>query len=211
MKSRTIPGDANRRPEGIERVGVFFDRDGTLNTEVDYLSRPEELQLLPHAARAIREANSFGVKVFVITNQSGVARGLLTEEMLAAIHRRLVDLLANHGARVDGIYYCPHHPDSGSPPYKKVCNCRKPKTGMLLQAAREHDVDLRNSFVIGDRCIDMQAGVSAGCGTALVLTGYGAVERDECLRRTRVDFVAEDAFIAWHAVKEQLTMKFLNQ
>jgi D-glycero-D-manno-heptose 1,7-bisphosphate phosphatase len=210
VKSRPILDDARRRTDGIEKVGVFFDRDGTLNAEVDFLCHPEELHLLPHAARAIREANDFGVKVFVITNQSGVARGLLSEETLAAIHHRLIDLLENHGARVDGIYYCPHHPDYGSPPYNIVCNCRKPKTGMLLQAAHEHTVDLRNSFVIGDRCIDMQAGVSAGCGTALVLTGYGMVDRDECLQKTRVDFVADDALAAWQYVKKELTRKFLT-
>lgn len=211
MKSRPTLDGARRRTDGIDRVGVFFDRDGTLNAEVDFLCRPEELQLLPHAARAIREANEFGVKVFVITNQSGVARGLLSEEMLAAIHHRLLDLLKSHGARVDGIYYCPHHPEYGSPPYNIVCNCRKPKTGMLLQAVREHDINLQNSFVIGDRCIDMQAGVSAGCGTALVLTGYGGVERERCLQHTRVDCVAEHVFAAWEYVKKELTQKFLNQ
>lgn len=204
---KTTSDHGLRRPEDIDQVGVFFDRDGTLNTEVDFLCRPEELELLPNAARTIREANEFGVKVFVITNQSGVARGLLTEETLAAIHRRLVDLLDHHGARVDGIYYCPHHPDFGSPPYNKVCTCRKPKTGMLLQAAREHGIDLQKSFVIGDRCIDMQAGVKAGCGTALVLTGYGSVDRDECLKKTRVDFVAEDAWAAWQLIKRELTRK----
>ena len=188
----------------VDQVGLFFDRDGTLNTELDFISRPEELQLIPNAARAIREANEFGAKVFVITNQSGIARGLFTETDLAAIHHRLIALLAHEGARVDGIYYCPHHPDYGKTPYKKNCSCRKPKPGMLKKAKREHDIQLSRSFVIGDRCIDMMAGKAAGCRTALVLTGYGAVDRDECINKRCVDFVARDAFEAWIQVKGAL-------
>jgi D-glycero-D-manno-heptose 1,7-bisphosphate phosphatase len=188
----------------VDQVGLFFDRDGTLNTELDFLSRPEELQLIPNAARAIREANEFGVKVFVITNQSGIARGLFTETDLAAIHHRLVSMLTREGARIDAIYFCPHHPDYGKTPYKRNCSCRKPKPGMLRKARSEHGVRLSQSFVIGDRCIDMQAGRAAGCRTALVLTGYGAVEREECLRARSVDFVARDAYEAWIQVKDIL-------
>ncbi|HEY4613810.1 MAG TPA: HAD-IIIA family hydrolase, partial [Bacteroidota bacterium] len=116
------------RPVRFSDVGVFFDRDGTLNTEVDFLSRPDDLQLIPNAARAIREANTLGVKVFIITNQSGIARGLLSESDLARVHERLRQKLADDGAHVDGIYYCPHHPEYGGAQYKKQCTCRKPKT-----------------------------------------------------------------------------------
>lgn len=188
----------------VEQVGIFFDRDGTLNTEVDFLSRPEELELIPHAARAIREANECGVKVFIITNQSGIARGLFSETDLAAVHKRLLALLAREGAHVDGIYFCPHHPDYGTPRYRKLCSCRKPKPGMLRKAVKEHGVRLRDSFVIGDRCVDMEAGRAAGCGTALVLTGYGSVERDECVKKGKVDFVAGDVYEAWRQVKGTL-------
>ena len=188
----------------LDQVGLFFDRDGTLNTELDFLSRPEELQLIPNAARAIREANEFGAKVFVITNQSGIARGLFSETDLAAIHHRLVALLAREGARVDAIYFCPHHPEYGKTPYKKNCSCRKPKPGMLRRAKKEHGIRLSQSFVIGDRCIDMKAGKAAGCRIALVMTGYGAVEQDECINQRCVDFVARDAFDAWVQVKDVL-------
>ncbi len=194
----------------MERIGVFFDRDGTINTEIDFLTRPQEVQLIPQAARAIREANELGVKVLVITNQSGIARGLITESDLSAIHERLIELLRREGARLDGIYYCPHHPDYGLPPYKKVCNCRKPQTGMLERAAREHKIDLRKSFVIGDRCIDMMAGKSAGCGTALVLTGYGNVEREECVETGSVHFVAATAYEAWQFVKQEILKRHKN-
>lgn len=185
-------------------VGLFFDRDGTLNTEVDFLSRPEELQLIPHAARAIREANEFGVKVFIVTNQSGIARGIFTETDLAKIHERLIAMLAKEGARVDAIYFCPHHPGYGTTPFERDCSCRKPKPGMLNQARKDHDIRLSQSFVIGDRCIDMQAGKSAGCRTALVLTGYGAVERDECVDARTVDLVATDAYDAWKQIRNLL-------
>jgi D-glycero-D-manno-heptose 1,7-bisphosphate phosphatase len=188
----------------VGHVGLFFDRDGTLNTEVDFLSRPEELRLIPNAARAIREANEFGVKVFIITNQSGIARGLFTETDLAAIHERLIAMLAKEGARVDAIYFCPHHPGYGTTPYKRDCACRKPKPGMLKKARKDHGIHLSQSFVIGDRGIDMQAGRSAGCRTALVLTGYGTVEQDECAAAGTVDLVASDAYDAWKQIRNLL-------
>jgi D-glycero-D-manno-heptose 1,7-bisphosphate phosphatase len=188
----------------LGHVGLFFDRDGTLNTEVDFLSRPEEIQLIPNAARAIREANELGVKVFIITNQSGIARGLFTETDLDAIHERLMTMLAHEGAIVDAIYYCPHHPGYGTTPYRRDCRCRKPKPGMLHQAKKEYGIKLTHSFVIGDRCIDMQAGKSAGCRTALVLTGYGAVEQQECTDDGTVDIVAADAYDAWKQIRNLL-------
>jgi D-glycero-D-manno-heptose 1,7-bisphosphate phosphatase len=185
-------------------VGIFFDRDGTINTEVDYLSRPEELHLLPNAARAIRAANTYGVKVFIITNQSGVARGLLSERDLMQIHDRLRQLLAREGASIDALYYCPHHPDYGVEPYRTSCRCRKPGPGMLEQAAREHGITLSASYVVGDRCIDVRAGQEVQCGTILVLTGYGQAECEECLTSARVDYVANDAYGAWLYIKQQL-------
>lgn len=159
---------------------------------------------MPNAAKAIREANRLGVKVFVITNQSGIARGMLSEYDLMLIHRRLEQLLAARNAYIDGIFYCPHHPEFGEPQYRKVCTCRKPKTGMLEQAARKYNVDLRASFVVGDRCVDMMAGARAGCGTVLVLTGYGATEREECLATTRVDHIAPDIYNAWQHIRLRL-------
>ncbi len=191
----------------LNHAALFLDRDGTINVDVDFLSNPDDLQLLPRAARAIREANELGIPVFVITNQSGIARGILSERELTAIHLRLKEKLAEEGAKIDEIYYCPHHPDFGMPPYRKSCTCRKPKTGMLQRAAREFGIDLSASFVIGDRCVDMIAGRTAKCGTVLVLTGYGSLERDECVGATAIDHVAADLFDAWTYVKEQLKRK----
>lgn len=188
----------------LQNVGIFFDRDGTLNTEVDFLTRPEELALLPGAAKSLREANEHGIKVFVITNQSGIARGFFTESDLHVVHARLEELLALEGAHVDRIYYCPHHPTFGIMPYRVECACRKPNSGMIERAAREFKINLANSFVVGDRCIDVQAGERAGCGTILVRTGYGATEVDECKKTARIDYIAENVYGAWRYIKKQL-------
>ncbi|MBI4428834.1 MAG: D-glycero-beta-D-manno-heptose 1,7-bisphosphate 7-phosphatase [Ignavibacteriales bacterium] len=185
----------------FEDVGIFFDRDGTINAEVDFLSDPDELELLPGVAEAIREANELGLKVFVITNQSGIARGFLSEHDLEKVHKKLRALLSVRGARIDKIYYCPHHPEFGKQPYNVACDCRKPNTGMLKAAARTFGVDLLKSFVVGDRFVDMKAGENAGCTTVLVLTGYGEAEREECLLNARVDYVAKNAGEAWRFIR----------
>ena len=156
-----------------DNPAIFLDRDGTINEDIGYVSRPEDLIIYPWAAEAIRLVNESGMKAIVITNQSGIARGLYTEQTLHDIHGRLRDQLARDGAQVDGIYYCPHHPRIGDDRYRQFCDCRKPNPGMLLQAAREHNVDLSRSFVIGDKSSDMNLATNAGAKGVLVLTGYG--------------------------------------
>ena len=153
------------------RWAVFLDRDGTINEEVEYLSDPEELHLIPSAAEAIRLLNEARVPAIVVTNQAGVGRGYFTEAKVRAIHEQLANQLAAHGAHLDAIYCCPHHPDEG-------CDCRKPKSGMLKRAAEEHGIDLSRSFAVGDKVSDLEAGRRAGCRTVLVLTGYGAEARE---------------------------------
>jgi D-glycero-D-manno-heptose 1,7-bisphosphate phosphatase len=157
----------------MSRAAVFLDRDGTLVDELGYLTDPDRVRLLPGAVEAVRALNEGGVPVFVITNQSGVARGLLTEERLAAIHARLAALLAKGGARVDAVYYCPHHPSEGSGPYRRECECRKPSPGMLRRAADEHGLDLARSFVVGDQPADVETARRAGAQAVTVLTGWG--------------------------------------
>jgi histidinol-phosphate phosphatase family protein len=129
--------------------------------DVNYCRRPEDFVLFPNTARAIKLLNEHGFKVIVVTNQSGIARGYFTEEALAQIHKKMKQELAEEGARVDGIYYCPHHPDDN-------CDCRKPKPKLVLQAAREHDIDLKRSFVVGDLSVDIELGKAAGCKTILL-------------------------------------------
>lgn len=162
------------------RITVFLDRDGTINEEVGYLRSPEQLVLIPGAAETIRKFNDCGFGTCVISNQSGVARGMFPEEALAPIHSTLEEMLRLRGARIDRIFYCPHHPQEGVPPYNIACDCRKPLPGMLLRGARELGADLSRSFTIGDRIVDVQAGKAAGTTTMLVLTGYGKESVKEC-------------------------------
>ncbi len=163
-------------------MAVFLDRDGTINEEVEFLRTPDQLRLIPGAGAAIRTLNERGIPVCVISNQSGVARGFLTESDLVPIHARLERELSKDSARLDRIYYCPHHPTEGRPPYDVACPCRKPATGMLEQGARELDIDLTRSFVVGDRIVDVQAGKAVGATTILVMTGYGQNALEECRR-----------------------------
>lgn len=135
---------------------VFLDRDGTIARDVPYCSRPEDFELLPDAAEAIKLLNEHGFKVVMVTNQSGIGRGYFTKETLARIHDKMHKELANHGAHVDAIYYCPHHPDDN-------CECRKPKPKLVFQAARELDIDLGQAYVIGDSEMDIELARRAGC------------------------------------------------
>jgi D-glycero-D-manno-heptose 1,7-bisphosphate phosphatase len=152
------------------KKAVFLDRDGTVIHGVPYLSSPEELVLLPHSTRAIRLFKEEGFMVFITTNQSGVARGYFTEERLREIHERLFDMLQRERASVDAIYYCPHLPEGKVSEYSIECLCRKPRAGMLMRAAREHGIVLRESIMIGDTPGDVLAGKTAGCKTVLIKT-----------------------------------------
>ncbi|HEY0983012.1 MULTISPECIES: D-glycero-beta-D-manno-heptose 1,7-bisphosphate 7-phosphatase [unclassified Schlesneria] len=192
--------------DGQGKRAVFLDRDGTVNVEVHYLSQPEQLELLPTVSETIARLNALGIDVVVVTNQAGVARGYFPEHRLQAIHDRLQQLLADEGASVTGIYYCPHHPSAGLGRFKTVCECRKPLPGMLLQAAREHGIDCSRSLMIGDRDSDLQAGAAAGCTTALVRTGYGqetsATLKLDQVRGLGVFTTVEDAVKAWLALDQ---------
>lgn len=155
------------------RRAVFLDRDGTINVDVGYVGDPSELDVYPFAAAAIRALNAAGLLAVVVTNQSGVARGLYDEAAILRVHERLGAELAADGARLDAAYYCPHHPSIGVPPYRCECECRKPRPGMLERAAGEHDIDLARSFVVGDKYSDIALGHRAGARSILVKTGYG--------------------------------------
>jgi D-glycero-D-manno-heptose 1,7-bisphosphate phosphatase len=170
---------------------VFFDRDGTLNEEVEFISAPEQMRLIPGAALAVRAVNESGFLALVISNQSGIARGLFTEADLIPIHAKFRKDLGASGARIDRIYYCPHHPTAGIPPYRVDCDCRKPRPGMLHRAQEEMGVDLSRSYVVGDRIVDVLAGRNAGARGILVLTGYGTSSVEECREQGIVpDYIA---------------------
>ena len=158
------------------RRAVFIDRDGTLSEEVGYINHPERFRLFPYAAEAIRRLNENGWLAIVTTNQAGVARGYFSEEMIETVHNGMKDKLAIDGARLDAIYYCAHHPSVGDPPYRVDCDCRKPKPGLITRAAADFEVDLKNSWMVGDRYSDIQMARNAGVKSAFVLSGYGRGE-----------------------------------
>ena len=157
-----------------KQKAVFLDRDGTINRYVGFLRDIDEFELLPGAAEAIRRINQAGYLAIVVTNQPVIARGEVTVEQLREIHNKMETLLGEQGAYLDGIYYCPHHPDRGFPgevPELKIeCDCRKPKPGLLLRAAEEFNIDLGASWMVGDRESDVKAGRAAGCRTKIIPT-----------------------------------------
>lgn len=157
---------------------VFLDRDGTINAERDLLTKSSELALLPGSAAGIRMLNEAGMKVVIVTNQPVVARNLCTEQDVERVNLGLLRMLSEEGARVDAVYFCPHHPERGhagadDPVYRRECGCRKPKTGMLVEAARRFLAKPESCFMIGDSTRDIKAGNDFGATTILVRTGYG--------------------------------------
>lgn len=180
---------------------VFLDRDGTINEEVGYLDSLDKLKIIPCAYEAIRLVNESGMKVVVISNQSGVARGLFTEKFVQKANDYLQKILSERGAHINKFYYCPHHPTEGTGPYRRICACRKPAPGMLVQAARDLNIDLTKSYLIGDRFNDMEAAKKVGATGILVKTGYGsALLRDDGPDRAtsdnKPDFIAADILAA---------------
>ena len=155
------------------QAAVFLDRDGTVNEQMGYINHKSRFILLPGVGQAIRRLNEAGVPVVVATNQSGLARGYFPPALLDEVHAKMVQELAEDGAKVDGIYICPHHPEAKEEQYRKACACRKPKTGLLEQAAADLNLDLGKSFMVGDRWSDLECGDRVGATPVLVLTGYG--------------------------------------
>lgn len=170
---------------------MFFDRDGTLIEERNYLSDPSQVALIPGAAEAVRLARQAGYLAVVLTNQSGVGRGYFTMAEVETVQRRLEELLAEEGARLDAIYVCPHAPGDG-------CACRKPLPGLAVQAAGDLGIDLSASWMIGDKAADLELAAAAGMRGALVLTGYGASVPQEALRLAAV--TASGVLEAVHAI-----------
>lgn len=175
-----------------KQKAIFLDRDGTINKYVGYLRTPEQFELLEGTGEAIRKINLSGYLAIVVTNQPVIARGEVTVDGLQKIHNKMETMLGKKGAYLDGVYYCPHHPDKGFAgeveELKIVCECRKPKAGLLLQAAKDFNIDLSQSWMIGDSENDVLAGKNAGCKTALI----GEIDYGQNLQVTSLlDFVKE--------------------
>lgn len=194
-------------------AAVFLDRDGTLNEESGYLNHVDRLKLIDGAAEAVALLSRHGLKTIVVTNQSGVARGYFPETLLPRLHDKLQRLLKERGARLDAIYYCPHHPDIGEPPYRRDCECRKPKLGMIRRAEKEFSVDARKSYMVGDKISDVEFGRRAGCKTVLLLTGYGKGELEHNREQLNgdPDHVAADILDAAKWIVSDLEARERNQ
>lgn len=146
---------------------IILDRDGVINYDSDaYIKSPDEWRPIPGSLEAIAKLNRFGYQVFIVTNQSGVARGLYDLQILQQIHEKLRRELAVFGGHINEIFFCPHHPEDN-------CNCRKPKPGLLFQIAKKYPIDLKNTYFIGDSLVDVQAAQAVGCAPILVLSGNG--------------------------------------
>ncbi|NLI11053.1 D-glycero-alpha-D-manno-heptose-1,7-bisphosphate 7-phosphatase [Pelotomaculum propionicicum] len=171
---------------------VFFDRDGTINAEVNYLGNPEQLSLLYGTASVLRHLKKRGIKSIIVTNQAGIAKGLFTEEDLMRVNNRLIKLLSEEGVAIDALYYCPHHPEGNVSRYRINCNCRKPSPGMIYKACKDFKIDPKKCWLVGDKLSDIGAGSRAGCITFLVLTGYGIQEIKKIISKRNIfkpDFV----------------------
>ena len=158
---------------------IFLDRDGTINEEMGYINHVDRFKVFPFVAESIKILKSIGFKVIVVTNQSGIARGYFGEDLLNKVHQKLNAHLLENGTQLDGIYYCPHHPTEGNTEYTQECNCRKPNTGMVEKAVKEHKVDLKSSYMIGDRFKDMIFARKLNLKSGFVLTGYGKGEYEK--------------------------------
>ena len=175
----------------MERA-VFLDRDGTIIEDVGYLDECSKIKFLPKVSEAIKLLNKNGFKVIITTNQAGVARGYFTEQTVEEINRYIQESLVKQGAIIDKTYYCPHHIEGIIKQYSKECHCRKPNPGMMEKAAREFDIDLKGSFVIGDKITDIEAGYRGGCRTVL-LVDKGSPDRETALM---AEHIAADLYEA---------------
>jgi D-glycero-D-manno-heptose 1,7-bisphosphate phosphatase len=185
---------------------VFLDRDGTINEEVGYVNHLERFFLLPRVGEAIRLLNQQRFKVVVVTNQSGVARGYFPDSLILEGPGKMHALLKVEGAYLDGVYYCPHHPEEGDPPYRQKCRCRKPNTGLIEEAVKDLDLNCFQSYMIGDRGIDIEFAHQIGAKGILVLTGYGRGEWEYFGNhwKQKPDYVGGDLYdaVQWILLQE---------
>ncbi len=193
---------------------LFLDRDGTILKEIEgdspetlgYLTDVEQVELIEGAAEAIALAHKLGYKTIIITNQSAIARGMLTEEELDKINWKMLKLLreSNPGAVIDDLFYSPYHKEGSVPQYRKESPSRKPEIGMILEAKDKYDVDLANSYMIGDAYTDMKCGVNAGLYNILVMSGYGKIAYQKCLdENLKIDFIASNLVDAVHYISQR--------
>ena len=173
------------------KKAAFLDRDGVITEDPPhYAHRLDQLRVIAGSAQAIQLLNTHNFHVIAISNQSGVARGYYQEEDVKIFNDGMESLLSKEGAHIDAIYYCPHHPEAEVKKYRIDCDCRKPRSGMLIDSGKKYNIDFKHSFLVGDKWSDIEAGRSAGCKTILVKTGHGLLEYED--KKCPVDYVAAD-------------------
>ena len=165
---------------------IFLDRDGVINKEVNYLSKPEDFEFIQDSIKALKILKQLDFLLIVTTNQAGIARGYFSEEDLKKIHAKMIRILHTHDVVLDDIFFCPHHPD-----FTKICECRKPNPGMIFKARDKHQIDLSKSYMVGDTLNDIKTGFNATCKTVLVLTGYGREEVKK-IKDVKPDFIFQN-------------------
>ncbi|MGK9367871.1 D-glycero-alpha-D-manno-heptose-1,7-bisphosphate 7-phosphatase [Melioribacter sp. Ez-97] len=188
------------------RPALFLDRDGTINHDPGYIRDPEIVRLIDGVAENLKDLKEkFGFKLIIISNQAGVAKGLMTVEEVEAVNKRVKDLLEENGVAIDDIYYCPYHPDFDPPEKSK---CRKPSPFMILQAAKDHDIDLSRSFMIGDRVSDIEAGINANVKTILIANDIYDNEIENLINDgKKPNFVAAD----FYEINKFITQTFAEE
>jgi len=171
---------------------VFIDRDGTININFGYISSPDNFKMYPGVKEGIKLLKDNDFKVIIVTNQSGIARGYFSEEILDEIHKKMKKELSEVKTTVDAIYYCPHHPDEG-------CNCRKPRVGLFEKAIEDFNIDKKKSFLIGDRMLDVEAGHKIDCKTVLIPENKEEVKKEMEKSKVKPDFISKDFYsgIKW--------------
>jgi len=169
----------------MKKRAIFLDRDGTINEDVGYPDNSGQIKIYPSSFEALAKINASGFLAVIITNQSGIGRGYLTEADLEEIHQKMKSDFARRGVHVDGVYFCPHYELSANPRYRKDCACRKPKPGLARRAAKDLGIDLAGSYFIGDKVEDVLFGLNIGARPVLVLTGFG-VESEKKLEEMNI-------------------------
>lgn len=189
----------NKKGTAGERPAVFLDRDGTIIRQVELLHKPSEVRVIPKAAHAIAAFNKLGYLTVIVTNQPVIARGIVGPREVDEIHALLISRLAKQGAKIDAVYFCPHHPDANVKKYRMTCSCRKPNIGMIMKAAKRFNIDLRKSFLVGDSTRDVLAGNRAKVTMILVRTGLKG--KDKWQFKGKPDFVVKDLSAAARVVR----------
>lgn len=191
----------------MRKPAVFIDRDGTINEQMGYINHINRFVLLPGTAEAVKNLNRHGFLAIVISNQSGVARGYFPMDLVKKIHAYMKELLQKEEAYIDGIYFCPHHERGVVPEYSIACSCRKPRTGLIETACKDFDIDMAHSYVVGDRCLDIDMAHRSNLKGILVTTGYGLGEIDYVLPYSSIkpDYIAGDLLNAVNLIMKDST------